>query len=303
MVHPDWQQILQSGLDLGLSQKIITSGVGFHRLSAPDTDLMRRSLSDLFISLDSADGPTHDRLRGVRGLYDRIMGYLDQSHRPAKVWLIHVPPPDWNGVEAVLELARAKSAGVLVQPLIFVSNFPDLPVIQSCDDLRTRLPLLADQVAHRVAELTGLARTLGVPSNLDEVQQYIRDYYRLADGPTCFSGEALPRFECTVPWQQITVDEFGQVQPCVLLKGQPVPTDGDPEETWRAQALDFRAQIQGGQTWPECRACCCHFGSNYRNSALTHPWSNRRGYMVLGRKWILNAWARIQRGGLARHVN
>lgn len=285
LVHPQWRQVLQSGTGLGVVQKLITSGVTFNKLQAEDLELLQGSLGELLISLDSADGPTHDRLRGIPGLFGQIIDYLEGAPRPDRVWIIHVPFPDWNGTREVLDLASSLKVGLIVQPYIYSSNFPHLAPLPASQSVKSRLPGLAAGAAGVVAELVDLSRKLGVVSNLEEVQQYIFHYYDCANSEDWFGTRVLPTYSCSVPWQQVTIDEFERVQPCVFLPGIPVPDDGDLYETWRVQALDLRNSISEGKTWPQCASCSCHFSSNFRNSILADPWANRKGLGVLARKF------------------
>jgi len=284
LVHPHWKQVLQSGSELGIVQKLITSGVTFNRFQPEDLELIQESLSELLISIDSADGPTHDRLRGVPGLFGQIIHYLESAPRPNRVWIVHVPSPDWSGTREVVDLASRLKVGLIVQPYIFSSNFPHLAPLPSSSSVKSRLPLLADRVEEVVAELVDVSRNLSVVSNLEEVHQYVFQYYDCSNSEDWFGTRTLPGYSCSVPWQQVTIDEFGRVQPCVFLPGIPVPDDGDLYETWKTQALGFRRSIAEGKIWPQCHSCSCHFSSNYRNSVLTNPWANRKGLGVLARK-------------------
>ncbi|RLC97675.1 MAG: hypothetical protein DRI46_12580 [Chloroflexi bacterium] len=293
LIHPHWRRVLQSGSELGIDQKMITSGVGFNKLTSNDLMLISRSLTELLISLDSSDGPTHDRLRGVSGLYDQIIDYLGHAPRPVRVWIVHVPPPDWSGVRQVIKLAAELSVGLIVQPYIFSSNFPHLLPLSSSTAVKLQLPELAGRVAARVSELSKVSRDSGVVSNLEEIEQYIFDYYDCSNREAWFGSKVLPRYSCSVPWQQVTIDEFERIQPCVFLRGIPIPNDGDLYHLWRTQALAFRNEIMAGKIWPECHSCSCHFSSNFRNSVLAKPFSNRKGIGVLARKLYMKTRARI----------
>lgn len=281
MVHARWEDLLTEGRRRGLDQSVVTSGVTFGRpgTGRPPPDLS--GLDEILVSLDAADPARHDELRGVPGLGDAVMGFLSGRSGNRGIWIVHVPPVDFAGVEEMIGLAVRYGVGLIVQPYIFQTNYPGLAALEEKGPIARRFPELGVDIEARVSGLADLARRAGIVSNLAEVARFVGPYYRLAHGPGWYGEEVLPRFVCSIPWQQAVVDEHGRLQPCVFLPGRETAPPENPGSAWRRQALDYRKMQLAGQTWPECRACSCHFGANYRNSLLMFPWRNRSGWLGL----------------------
>jgi len=284
LVHERWRDLLQAGRRRGIAQKLITSGATFPRLDAADRNLLAGSLEELLISLDSADPGTHDRLRGRDGLAAGIDAFLAAGPRPPTVWLVHVPSPDLGSVAPMIARAAAYGVGLIVQPYIFASNYPDLEPLAAKAAVRDGLPARAAAARDAAVALAAEARRRGVVTNLEEIALYVDAYYAGAAGGPWFGRRILDRFVCSIPWQQVTIDEHGAVQPCVFLPGTAPPPGADPAEHWRRQAVAYRRRQLAGETWPVCRSCSCHVGANFRNSLLLEPWANRAGWGIVARK-------------------
>ncbi len=293
LVHRQWREILRAGQERRIPLKMITSGLGLARLESADTQLLVDSLSEMLISIDSADATTHDRLRGHDGLFAGVMDFLAGRPRPRNIWLVHVPSLDLKEVQPMIELAARLAVGLIVQPYIFISNFPHLQPLAVKSDATAQLAGLAATAATRAHALAREAERAGVVSNIGEVATFIGKYYELATGEEWFGHHVLPGFSCSVPWQEVTINEWGQLQPCVFMKGSPAPPTTSLAEGWRQQALSYREHQLAGQTWPQCRSCTCHFSTNFRNSLLLEPWTNRAGWEIAMRKKIMRIWPRL----------
>lgn len=289
LAHPRWPDLLREGRALGVTQKLITSGAGLERLSPDLLDLLASSLDELLISLDSADARTHDDLRGRPGLHAAVTRYLFEAPRPRRIWLVHVPDADLDSVAPMIELAAALRVGLIVQPYSFASNFPHLDALAAKMSVRASLPAKARVAGARARGLAAVAARSGVPSNLGEVAVFISSYYEASATREWYGRHLSPGFGCSIPWQQLTVDEHGRVLPCALLAGSEVPAGMSLEEHWRLQALAHRAVMSSGRTWPECRSCTCHFSANMRNSFIAAPWRNRSLLRLLVGKRLVSA--------------
>lgn len=284
LAHRRWQAVVAAAAARTRGVDLFTGGWRLDRLHAADRALLAEAVDQLFISLDGATAAVHDRLRGIDGLFAAATAYLTAGPRPRQAWIVHVPPPDCAGLPDMIDLAADLGCGLVVQPLIFVSSFPDLPPAPLKAPLRSRLPQVADTARRHVEVAAVHARRRGLPHNLDEVAASIGPYCAHADDGTWFAAHTLPRFRCSVPWQQVTVDEQGRLQPCVFLPAADGPAGEPTAGNWWRLATDYRRRLAAGETWEACRSCSCHFGVNWRNSIVMHPWVNRRGLAALVRK-------------------
>lgn len=196
----------------------------------------------------------------------------------------------------MLDLAAELGVGVTYQPYIFGTNFPDLPVNPDKDGVREEMVALHSVVAETVEQLIHKAHRLNVHTNLEFIRTYIEHYYRCAGTGAYFASAVLRRFVCSIPWEQLTIDDTGVILPCVFLKGKVRAESGQIYERWLEGALRFREKILDGAIYPACHSCTCYFWSNHRNSVLSFPIANRSGLSVTVRKLAAGRMRRLLGG-------
>ena len=142
-LSPYWDKVAAEGVRLGMKMNMIVSGVNGGR------DLVRRAgnagLNGLGVSLDGLEA-THDRNRGLQGLYGRVMQLIDDCH--AVGLSVGVITTVWKGnlheLEAMHDLLAGRVYVWQLQLGAAMGNLSDHRADQIApEDLLTIVPLVA----------------------------------------------------------------------------------------------------------------------------------------------------------------
>ena len=103
LIHPNILSLVTSATEHGLYVSIITNG---YRLENLLDDLVKAGLSQIIVSIDSADSAEHDRLRGVNGLYERALEGLKASKAAGLHTRVNTVcgPSNFRGMPALQDL-------------------------------------------------------------------------------------------------------------------------------------------------------------------------------------------------------
>ncbi len=242
MLRPDLHDLLRHGSDRGLLMHLNTNGSLVRAETA--SRLSDDGVASVNVSLDAPDAETHDRLRGRRGSYDRVVRAVARlcagrrrSYRVALTCAVGAA----NVGSARRLLDRARDLGVDRVGFLPVHDFP----------------------ANRVSGVAPPAQGGGDPLfplealRDDPLVDNSRAYLDLF-GPA-FAGARNP-VPCAAPRTSIVVDCYGEVFPCVPLNAAREPVGrGDIRELWRSETYRrVRERLAG------CRACFwnCHTEMN-----------------------------------------
>jgi MoaA/NifB/PqqE/SkfB family radical SAM enzyme len=279
-LHKDFWGILEHARSVGKKVQIVTNGTQLDHLSPDQLDLLGQTVDIMWISIDSADPDEHDRIRGMKGAFDRAVGFIRNPRRRNPVEILAVLTAEIHRVRPLIDLAHELGCSIIFQPIMFASNYPDQPRLEYKEKLETSLPSAAEQ-AKELSSLARYARKLSVKTNLRFLAHYVPTYFRSAGGKECFQDRLLGKFLCVTPFQRLIVDENGVILPCALLPGERSIFEGDIYENWRRTALKYRQALRSGVRYAACASCSCHFNENFKGSVLAHPLRNWRHLLWL----------------------
>lgn len=281
-LHTKIWDILEYCIKINLKVSIVTNAALLSNLSDEKQHLLNNSISIMSISIDSPVPEEHDRIRGVKGTFDRANGYILNVKRKHKIAITTVLSVDFQNVLPMLDFAAAHKISINFQPVIFESNFPELAKIEWKNNIQRKMPLMTDNIKN-LRKYYAYARKNGIVSNLYFVLFFIEQYYKEADSNNFFFDKILKNFMCFVPLNSLIINECGEIMPCVFLRGKTNIHQDNLYEAWLSSALEFRASWKKGKRYPACRSCSCHFAENLRNNIITQPITN---FKYLG--WFLN---------------
>lgn len=274
-LHSEFREILRHARLRGVPVELNTNGFALADADTSLIELMNASIGLLRVSLDSADPGEHDAWRGRDGSHARALRLLCHPHLTCRREISAVLALDLHNAGPLLGVARAARCPIVFQPLVFGTNFPDLPCLDWKVAQQQLMPALAARATATVAELSREAARLGVRTNLAPLQSSLGAYYRAAGGPDCYADRIVPRFRCVIPYQRLTVDEAGRIAPCVFLPGEALCREGDVLRQWRSAAAAWRRRKGSRTRHVACRSCSCYFAENDRGSAVLSPIANR----------------------------
>jgi MoaA/NifB/PqqE/SkfB family radical SAM enzyme len=265
-------------LERDVPVEMVSNGTLLGNLTDGQHDLLGRSVRLLRVSLDSADPLEHDRIRGRTGAFDKTVRFLRDPRRQVHCEILSVLTPDIERVEPMIELAAELGCRLILQPLMFESNFPGLSERVAWKVTAQRRLAAQRGVERALTRLERYARSRGVQTNLPFIRLYAPTYFRCAGTPGFFQDRLMGKFTCVIPHQRITVDESGTLLPCVLLPGKHSIRSRDRDQiydTWLQMATKYRRMFRRGTRYRQCRSCSCHFSENFHGSLVAFPWQNR----------------------------
>ncbi len=284
-LHRHIWEVLEYCRQLGKKASVVTNGTLFDNLPPERFDLLGGAIGMMSVSVDSADPATHDRIRGAKGTFDKVIRFVRNPLRRNRVALNAVLSHDLEHADGMIALARQLGCSLNFQPVIFESNYPDLPKVAWKDKIADQMSGSPDR-SRPLRALHRHARKLGVVTNLGLIRAYFDAYCRYAATDECFAGRVLNKFMCFVPFQQVIVNEKGFLAPCSFLTSERSISDGDLYATWRELALEHRRLGGSGRRLAVCKSCSCHFADNFRSAVLAFPLANRRWLF-----WLLAYYA------------
>ncbi|MBI2265626.1 MAG: radical SAM protein [Armatimonadetes bacterium] len=258
----------------------ISNGIVISSLSSNELALLSERGSRLSLSIDSSQKAQCDIIRGVPGIYEKLLSAIGRA-REAGIRDLSlnavIGKDNLKEISPLIELAAQEGIPfVHFQPVspagIFV-NQPPLPIKASF--------LLDDEgdIAALVAEIQrGLitARRLGIGTDLRMFETvavpYFKSFARKESG--FYLQELVSGFRCIKAFWSGYVDYEGSLKPCALLAHGGNIAQKSLQSEWKN--LDpLRRNFRKGRFEPDCRYCFCNAGENILASLLAHPWQNR----------------------------
>lgn len=251
-LRKDCAELLEHSLSLGMVTHVNTNA---HLLDDTLVDrLMTMGLDSVNVSLDAADGPTHDRLRGHKGSFERVTDRIRALSRArdarrgrgrrTRVGVTSVLTPDnADHVEELADLVESLGADSL--GFIPMHEYHDGDTVSAVAPQRP----WADRMRRAVDKLLEMKSTRRI---LENSEGY------LALFPRCFAGEPSP-VKCHAPETSLVVDAYGRVFPCVPFSEVDEPIGRVTGQTlasfWKSDAYAAHRRALEG-----CRACYwnCH---------------------------------------------
>jgi Fe-coproporphyrin III synthase len=253
LMNPDLFQMAASLRANRIRVTVLTSGLLLERYAkeiAADVD-------DLTVSLD---GPQeiHDRIRGIRGAFDR----LESGLRAVRAAVPGYPIAARCTVQkanhaALLDTAKAaRSLGLNSLSLLAVN-----PGSEAFNHLPGMLPARYGSLLLEPCEIDVLEAEIRrlladplraiVPESPEKLQRLVQYFRALAAG----AEPQAPK--CNAPWVSAVLDTGGDVRPCFFH--QPIGSienDSLFQVVNSARALAFRGQLDMASN-PVCRRCVC----------------------------------------------
>lgn len=228
-------------------------------------EIVRTGWDHLAISLDGPNAEIHDYLRGVPGVFDRVMLTIDRFNKAKQEYGAQSPVWDFQFVmnsknyttlSDMIGLAAEKQVqNVTFQPLIYHQG-TDRSLILSASQkkaLKASIPV-ALREAERLGVMTNLQAYLDTPliENTDSMQNVLLNDEDMEEHP-------LLGYPCFEPWYFIAIRADGGVDPCWHVREDPKSNikNASLKEIWTGQYFtNFRKCIREGKMFEECKKCC-----------------------------------------------
>lgn len=243
--------------------------------------IVNAGLDLLAISIDGPNSEIHDRIRGVKGAFDRAVGAIKlirkrqkdlHTHRPLIGIACTVSSNNFLNLPDMIDLAKSLDVGTV--------RFQYISVIDKST---------VDQTDKMMGEkVVGVHNFAGIPPDylvpkeqLVKLEDVIAEIRRRAGAqvecgiePVFFNQDKsfiekgiFPVWDCNVPWTQAFVTPTGDLIPCPMFPDYKLGNirDRSVEQIWNGRrARDIRKRLSKGLP-PICQKCCfVHSGTESR---------------------------------------
>ncbi len=270
-IYPGLMTILHRAKERGLWGMLTTNGTFFN--AERRQQLIEIGWDEIHISLDGATQNTHDRLRGQRGTFQKVVQSI--CHFRAEKARVQVQTPtlvvhwvitneNFTEIPAIIKLA--KSLGIA--RIDFDGLIAYTPEQQSL----SLNPKEQQQFAQIASASIQLAKRLGIQTTLEHHLGSQRGVHPPPSG----QQPGLLGAPCYKPWHHLTIQADGRISPCCVLAGQ--------GESIREQTLikcwenspylnTLRQQMLDHTPGPRCKECSPNI--------LSQEWAIQRALIEL----------------------
>ncbi|MBI4655340.1 MAG: radical SAM protein [Elusimicrobia bacterium] len=265
-VRNDFREILRYALARRKCNILTNAGL----VTAQDIDLfVSGGLLVIGISLDGL-GETHDRIRGRKGLFEKVVGVIENLRAARQRKKTAYPLIDIKTValrENVRELYKlfksVQSWGAdyfsLSLPKLFSMQFNE-PYFDDISRIRDRAPdrpeAFSGDDTKALLEQVGLISKDNASGKI--LRQYPYDIFEPEGLLKYYGGRLTVRDfrQCRVPWSLICISPYGDVYPCMSYRTGSAVKDSIAE-IWNGERYRlFRKNIRERGLFPGCVGCC-----------------------------------------------
>ncbi len=267
---------------------ITTNGMTVYKLNGRDLDILRKSKTEINVSIDSFDDEINSCTRGTHlALLNALKSIkiLQQNDIPVTV-LSAISKYNVNDLcNVVIQAVNLKITQVLFQPIIIYSNFPERPAIEDKSSINVD-PGQLKELKHQLRNILVFERKNPVKTNVYRIYNWIEYYIKSVADRTgeLFFEQFLHKFYCREVYAIIDITYDGGIQPCGLRPASISIKNRNHKsliELWLEATQEIRKDIKNGKFYKECNGCCHHFSRNMLASMVKYPLTNRRTWMEM----------------------
>ncbi len=268
LLHPDCLDIMRYVKKLKLHGLIITNGTLLEKVAY---DMVQSGWDELNISLDG-DGALHDQIRGLPGIFDRIMAGIDEINKVKNSFKLKKPliniqctisQHNYHKLEVMLDVAeRVKANSLTFHNLIFLKQglmdkqkpFDELLGCSSRDWQGFVFEPGIDSVRlfEKMQSIMSVKRAFSIDFYPNFSKKGLKEYY---ENPDYLPSEYAAK--CVSPWICAYIFPEGDVRPCLNctysfgnIKIQSFT------KAWNSKkAVRYREILKKDGIFPVCRRC------------------------------------------------
>ena len=260
----------------------MTNGMLLPRLSHDKIELLKECGSTISVSIDSFSTDKEEYIRGVKNaLSSPIEGInsLIKHQIPVNIMTVISAHNYQDLFDIVVNVNRLGVSSVDLQPIIFVSCFPEVEPIPNKKSFNV-LPEHLAEIEDQFQRILDFERNNPINTNAYVLRRWLPDYIRFVSSMQIddfFFKKVVNRFWCAPLYSTIAINYYGDILPCNMLKPSKSMKDRDGKgllEMWNASCKPVRSLIQRKQYPDACKSCVCAFDFNVLGSTLKYPLGN-----------------------------
>lgn len=251
LVRKDTTELILYAKQKGLTTRILTNGVLLSNIKVAKS--LAKGIDEVWFSIDSPDPDTHDKIRGVKGTFNKVMKGIDNlnsirnenSHRPFKICVAtHFSPHNIFNPEKLIDLLYEKKIDFMLCTPTYDGNYGETHFSTNINSEEDRKNLIT--MIHEVRKFIYSSKVpiQTNPLSLDIAKKYYSD------------PKSISRFKCLIGGYDLAfIETNGEVYPCTaypVSMGNIKKIGFDFEKLWHGQqAKDVRKRIKH----LECGGC------------------------------------------------
>jgi len=294
--------VIKYAHEFGIISSILTNGMLLPHFSQDKIELLKECETAISVSIDSFSPDKEEHIRGIKNALPLAIEGIEilVKHRIPVNIMTTISAHNYQDLFNVAVNANQLGVNsVVFQPVIFVSNFPEVEPITNKKSLNVRpehLPKIEDQFQR----IMDFERNNNIYTNIDVLQKWFPYYIQtLSSGKNgaFFFKNIAKQYWCAPLYFTIAVNYYGDILPCNMLKSTKSIMDRDNDnksllEMWNNSCQPIRSMIEEGQYPDACKSCVCGFDFNVLCSALKHPSNN---FNLLSKVVISNCKRQIRK--------
>ncbi len=292
----------------GIRCSVTTNGMTAHKLSDNALNVLVRYKTQVNISIDSLDETIQSFTRGTSSALKNALlaiELLGNKSIPVTV-LTAISRYNYHSLSGFLYQAYEKGImNILFQPIIYYSNYPDLPVIERKSELNVPVDKL-DILMRELKQIHLFERTHQISTNVYRILPWLEFYLKRAAQTEegWFFTKVVNKFFCREIYAIIDIAYDGGIQPCGLALAT-VDIHANRSEglisLWSKATEELKRDMLLGRYHDFCNGCCHHFSRNMLASVIKYPLQNRKAAIQLGALLAMRFLSVIYKRFLKKH--
>jgi MoaA/NifB/PqqE/SkfB family radical SAM enzyme len=277
-------ETIQYAYKVNVKCSILTNGMLLTTLPQDKINLLKECKTHIKVSIDSFSDDSQERIRGVKNALslsrDGIRRMVEHKIPVSLATAISV----YNYKDLFDVVTNAKKMGVsdvAFQPIVHISNFPEVAPIKNKKDLNV-LPEHLGEIKDQFRRIMAIEKENQIKTNVSVLRHWLAKYIKSVSSAVAddfFFNRLVNRLWCVSLYSEIIINYYGDILPCNMLK--PVKSIKDRAgksllELWNESCESTRLMFKKRQYPRECRSCVCDFAFNLAGSVRKYPFSNFR---------------------------
>jgi MoaA/NifB/PqqE/SkfB family radical SAM enzyme len=262
---------------------VTTNGMTAHRLGENELNVLKECQTEINVSIDSFNDEVQSLTRGTKAALPNALKSVQKltAHGIPVTVLTVISKYNYRELSEFFSTAFEKGIQqVLFQPVIYYSNYPERPPVDSKSQLNAGIDNL-DILMAELAKILQFEKKHKIKTNVYRIFPWINHYLKTAeeqDGKWFFY-EVLHKFFCREIYAIIDISYDGGIQPCGLVPAfVSIKDNRDPGliNLWLTATEKIKKDLESGRYYPCCNGCCHHFSRNMLASVFKYPVKNRQ---------------------------
>ncbi len=267
---------------------ITTNGMTVYKLSDGDLDVLKKTGTEINVSIDSFRNEIETFTRGAEAALSNALKSLDKLMKKKIPVTILTAISKYNSRTLFESFVEAYNYGVrqvLYQPIIYYSNYPDRHVLDDKANMNIDTNEI-DKLKDELKKILKFEKSHHINTNVYRILPWIEHYLRSASNrkEEWFFHKVLKKFYCREVDAIIEISYDGSILPCGLAPAK-LNIHNNKEsglmELWNEATGELREDMKKEKYHGYCNACCHHFSRNMLASIMKYPVKNRKALIIM----------------------